>query len=220
MKVNMIETTTPTKASTAAASEIPRGYWQKADGTLVPEKAVKPIDRERTKLVEGVAAKALQLQTAIAEYKTAVMAEIDDFVARAATEHSVKIGRVKGNMTLPTFDGSKRILVQVQDTIDFDERLQLAKAKIDEVIHRWSKGSRAEIKVLVQSAFEVDSKGAINARKVLELRKHAFEDAEWQEAMTLIADSVTRTFAKRYMRVQVRQPSGAYETVALDPAAF
>lgn len=204
----------------AQADDIPRGYWKKADGTLVPEKAVKAIDRERTRLVEEVAARALKLQAAIVEYKAAVMADIDAFVASAAEVHNVKLGRVKGNMTLPTFDGSKRVLVQVQDTIDFDERLQLAKAKIDEVIHRWSKGSRAEIKVLVQSAFEVDSKGAINARKVLELRKHAFDDAEWQEAMTLIADSVTRTFAKRYMRVQVRQPSGAYETVALDPAAF
>lgn len=212
--------TETTLSNSTQAEAIPRGYWQKADGTLVPERAVKPIDRERTKLVEGVAEKALKLQTAIAEYKAAVMADIDTFVASAAETHGVKLGRVKGNMTLPTFDGSKRIMVQVQDTIDFDERLQLAKAKIDEVIHRWSKGSRAEIKVLVQSAFEVDSKGAINARKVLELRKHAFEDAEWQEAMTLIADSVTRTFAKRYMRVQIRQPSGAYETVALDPAAL
>ncbi len=218
--ITSTENSTPDSTPATEAAEIPRGYWKKADGTLVPEKAVKPIDRERTKLVEGVADKALKLQAAIAEYKAAVMADIDAFVARAAEVHDVKIGRVKGNMTLPTFDGSKRVLVQVQDTIDFDERLQLAKAKIDEVIHRWSKGSRAEIKVLVQSAFEVDSKGAINARKVLELRKHAFEDAEWQEAMTLIADSVTRTFAKRYMRVQVRQPSGAYETVALDPAAF
>ena len=214
------ENSNPDSTPATEAAEIPRGYWKKADGTLVPEKAVKLIDKERTRLVNGIADKALKLQTAIAEYKQAVMAEIDAFVARAATEHGVKIGRVKGNMTLPTFDGAKRIQVQVQDSIDFDERLQLAKVKIDECLHRWSKGSRAEIKVLVQSAFEVDAKGAINARKVLELRKHAFEDAEWQEAMTLIADSVTRTFAKRYMRVQIRNDDGSYETVALDPAAL
>lgn len=218
--ITSTENSTPDSTPATEAAEIPRGYWKKADGTLVPEKAVKPIDRERTRLVNGIADKALKLQAAITEYKQAVMAEIDAFVARAATEHGVKIGRVKGNMTLPTFDGSRRIQVQVQDSIDFDERLQLAKAKIDECLHRWSKGARTEIKVLVQSAFEVDAKGEINARKVLELRKHAFDDAEWQEAMTLIADSVTRTFAKRYMRVQIRRDDGSYETVALDPASL
>ena len=197
---------------------IPKGYWRKADGSLVPDKAVKQIDKDRTRLVEDVAAAAQRLQEAIAQYKAQSMAAIDEFVAQAAAQYGVKLGRVKGNLTLPTFDGSKRVLVQVQDTIDFDERLQLAKAKIDECLHRWSKGSRTEIKVLVQSAFEVDSKGAINVRKVLDLRNHAFDDAEWQEAMTLIAESITRTFAKRYMRVQIRLANGAYQTVALNAA--
>lgn len=55
--------------------------------------------------------------------------------------------------------------------------------------------------MLVQSAFEVDSKGAINVRKVLDLRNHNFDDPEWQEAMGLIGDSITRSFAKRYRSV-------------------
>lgn len=105
------------KPSPPRPDATPKGYWKKADGTLVPEKAVKPVDRERTRLVEDVAAKALAMQKAMTEYKLAAMGAVDAFVARAAAEHGVKAGGVKGNLTLPTFDGSKRVLVQIRTTL-------------------------------------------------------------------------------------------------------
>lgn len=202
--------------TTPADVEIPKGYWLKSDGSLVHERNVHQVDKDRTRMVEGVVKAAVELQKAIVAFKAASLQAVDSFVAESAAKHGVKHGRVKGNMTLPTFDGGARLQVRMQDSIEFDERLQIAKAKVDSFINRKAKNAAIEIKALVQDAFEVDSKGAVNVRKVLELRKHNFDDAEWQEAMTLIADSVTRTFAKRYLLVQTRRDQGGYQTLTLN----
>ncbi|MEI5604369.1 DUF3164 family protein, partial [Streptomyces brasiliscabiei] len=72
----------------------------------------------------------------------------------------------------------------------FDERIQAAKAKIDECIKRWSEGSSDQIKALVDLAFRVDKQGNIDVNQVLSLRQLNINDSDWIEAMDAIADSI------------------------------
>ncbi|REM31517.1 DUF3164 family protein, partial [Mycobacterium tuberculosis] len=72
----------------------------------------------------------------------------------------------------------------------FDERLQAAKALIDECIQSWSKSSNVNLKVLVNDAFQVDQQGKISTGRVLGLRRHDIDDEKWQLAMKAIGDSM------------------------------
>jgi len=199
---------------------IPDGYCKRADGSLVPESLVKPIDRLRDQTIANIVAAAKKLSAQIAAFKGQSFSDIETFIAMSLEQYQVRVGGGKGNVTLVSFDGRFKVVRQVQERLVFDERLQAAKALIDACITSWSEGSRDEIKVLVNDAFRVDQEGQINAGRVLGLRRLAIADEKWQRAMVAIADSVRVLDSKPYIRVYERDSqTDAYRPVVLDVAA-
>lgn len=199
---------------------IPSGYWRDAEGRLIPESMVKPIDRARDELVRDLVAKAATLSSDLAAFKAAAFADVGAFVEMSAEEYGVKVGGNKGNITLVSFDGRYKVVRQVSETVVFDERLQAAKALIDECIHAWAEGSRDEIKALINDAFQVNREGRINTGRVLGLRRLDIRDEAWQRAMTAISDSVRVAGSKPYIRVYERiGESDQYRAISLDVAA-
>jgi hypothetical protein len=198
---------------------IPQGYCLKADGSMVPEAMVKPIDRMRDKIVLELITQAKIKSAELAEFKNVAHDEIDAFVQLSVGEYGVTVGGKKGNLQLMTFDGQYKILRQIQETLVFDERLQAAKELIDQCIQRWSEGSRDEIRVLVNDAFRVNQQGLIDTKRVLGLKRLSIKDAEWQRAMQAIADSVMTLSSKSYLRFYERDEKGAYKPISLDVAA-
>lgn len=179
-------------------TDIPAGYRQDAKGALIPESMIKPIDRSRDELVIELAKLATTVNASLLEFKRKVFADINAFVDLSAEEYGVNIGGKKGNITLYSFDGAFKVQVQVSENMVFDERLQAAKYLIDECITEWSQGSRDEIKVLVQSAFQTDKEGKINIGRVLALRRLYIKDEKWQTAMKAIGESLQVVGSKEY----------------------
>lgn len=199
---------------------IPAGFWQDAEGRLVPEQLVKPIDRTRDQLVRELVARAEAQALALAKFKAAAFADIAAFVELSAEQYGVKMGGTKGNITLVSFDGAYKVVRQVQDTIVFDERLQVAKKLIDECIQRWAEGSNANIRALVNDAFQVSKEGRINTGRVLGLRRLDIEDDRWKLAMQAIGDSVRTSGSSTYVRCYKRVgDTDRYEPISLDVAS-
>lgn len=206
--------------TTATETKVPKGYWQDANGSLVPEKKVKPIDKLRTKTVIELCELAKKHQQHLAEFKANSMAKVQDFVAQSWAEFDVKYGGKKGNLSLMSFDGRYRVRVQVAENIVFDERLQAAKALIDECILRWGSRANRNLMTLVLDAFKVDGSGNVSTGKVLGLRRHDIEDEQWQKAMNLITESVQVVGSKPYIRFYERNDAtGAYENISVDVAS-
>ena len=200
---------------------IPKGFWPKADGTLVPTSKVSDVDKDRSKTVADVCEAAKMQSAALMAFKTTSMQAVNDFVDRSLSAYDVKHGGAKGNVTLVTFDGRYKIIRQMQGTISFDERLQAAKLLIDECVKAWSKGSNDNIKVLVNDAFQVDSTGKISTGRVLGLRRLKISDDKWLLAMQAISDSIQPTASKPYIRFYERDDaSGEYVPISLDVAAI
>ena len=194
-------------------------YMKDAQGRLVPVEMVKEIDRERDSIVKELVAKALDVAGTIDLFKTKAMGDIQAFVDLSAEKYGVKKGGVKGNVTLMSFDGQFKVQRAIDETIEFDERLQAAKKLIDGRLHDWSEGGRPEIKALINDAFYVDKKGKLNANRILGLRRLDIKDVKWQRAMTAIGESLQVTGTKAYIRIYERQPDGAYKQISLDVAA-
>lgn len=201
--------------------EIPApGYWQDANGNLVPVAKIKPIDKDRNQVVNDLCQEAKKQSAALFGFKATAMQTISDFIDRSLAEYEVAHGGKKGNVTLVSFDGRFKIIRQMQETITFDERLQAAKALIDECIQSWSKGSNANIKVLVNDAFQVDQQGKISTARVLGLRRLEITDEKWLRAMQAIGDSMQVASTKPYIRFYERvEATGEYQPISLDVAA-
>lgn len=198
--------------------KIPEGYRQNANGDLVLIENIKEIDLLRDQLVVGIAARAREKSGELAEFKTTVMDEINEFVQTSAARFKAKLGGTKGNLSLLSFDGRYKVVQANQDNIAFDERLQVAKAIIDKCIKKWSDGADANLMALVNDAFQVDRAGNVSIRRVLGLRKLDIDDKDWKRAMDAISESVQVVSSKSYLRVYERTEAGDYAPISLDMA--
>ena len=200
-------------------NKIPDGYRADANGRLVPETMIKPIDRTRDELVQELVRQALAMHDALVAFKGRVFNDINAFVDLSAEQYGVKFGEEKATLTLYTFDGKYKVQVAIAERMVFDERLQSAKHLIDECITDWAQSSRDEIKVLVQSAFDTDKEGKINTGRVLGLRRLDIKDEKWQKAMLAIGESLQVVGSKEYVRFYERVGEDKYEPISLDLAA-
>jgi len=201
-------------------NNIPAGFRQDAKGHLVPEELIKPIDLARDELVSELVCKAKFASEVLAQLKAAAFGDIKAFVELSAEQYKATIGGKKGNVTLLSFDGQYKIVHAVQDSIKFDERLQAARALIDECAAEWTQDARSEVRVLVNEAFRTDKAGEISTGRVLGLRRLEIQDERWQRAMQAIGDAVQVVGSKSYIRVYERiGTSDQYAPIPLDIAS-
>lgn len=200
-------------------STIPSGYRQDAQGRLVHEDLIKPIDQARDKLVLELVEKGKTLNKLLAEFKDSAFGDVAAFVDMSAEEYGVKRRGKKGNVSLLSFDGRYMIKKAVQESIQFDERLQAARALIDECLLEWTEGARPEVVTLVNDAFRTDTKGEIRTARVLALRRLEIVDERWKRAMTAIGEACQVVGSKDYIRLYERvDETGQFKAIPLDIA--
>lgn len=198
---------------------IPEGYRVDAQKRLIPESMIKPIDLERDALVLGLVEKARAASDVLAKFKASAFGDIEAFVELSAEQYGAQIGGKKGNVSLISFDGRFKIMRAVQESIAFDERLQAARALIDECLRDWTTGARPEVVTLVNDAFRTDQKGDIRTARVLALRRMEITDERWQRAMQAIGDACQVVGSKSYIRVYQRVgDTDQYKPISLDIA--
>jgi hypothetical protein len=195
-------------------------YMTDSQGRKVPEELVSDLDKLRDQTVKSIAGAAFVMREELAGFKTRTREELSAFLQLSAETYGKVYGGKKGNVSLMSYDGRYRILIAVNDSIVFDERLQIAKQIIDECITRWAEGSRSEIRALVNDAFYVDKAGNINTTRILGLRRLDIQDPEWLKAMQAITDSIQVAGSKEYLRIYERDGQGEYHQVPLDVAAL
>ncbi len=206
-------------SNTPTNSDVPKGFLRNAQGSLVPENKVKEIDKDRSRTVRQLCKQAKLVSVELMAFKLAAMKEVLDFLERSMALYDKKHGGTKGNVTLVSFDGKFKIVRQMQENIVFDERLQAAKLLIDECVVGWVKGSNANIKALINHAFQVDQQGKISTGRVLALRQLDIHDEQWLRAMQAIADSMQVLSTKPHIRFyELHEPSGEFIIIPLDVA--
>lgn len=199
-------------------NNVPAGYRINAQGHLVPESQIKPLDTLRDETVMNIVTAARQLRQAMAEFKVASMQQIGDFTDLSAAEYGVEFGGTKGNVSLVSFDGRYKILRAIGEHRVFDERIQAAKKLIDDCISEWSAGADARIMAMVDHAFRVNKQGQIDINQVLGLRSLNIDDVKWNDAMDAAADAIKVTGTSQYLRIYERQGDGSYKQISLDMA--
>lgn len=201
-------------------TQVPAGYKEDGTGALRPIDAIKKIDLVRDDLVMEIVNKAKVKRDELVTLKAEIYGDIESFVDLSCEQYGVKRGGKKGNVTLTSFDGKYKIIKANADNVVFDERLQAAKALIDECLAEWSKGAHPGLVTIVNDAFRTDTKGELRTNRVLALRRHDINDIRWKNAMDAIADSLQVVGSKTYIRVYERiGQTDRYKQIPLDIAA-
>lgn len=194
-------------------------YMKDKRGALVRIETVAEQDLLRDQLVRDLHDKAEALSRAIAEFKAMAFGDVGAFNDLLATKYDAPAGGAKGNLTLTSYDGLKRVLVQVQDRVVWGPALQQAKALLDEYLTEKVADSDPILQAMVMEAFAVDKAGQINRGSLLRLRKYKVEDDRWKRAMQAIVEAEEPDGTAEYIRFHKRvEPKGKWEQVSLDLA--
>ena len=194
-------------------------YWRDAKGNLTPAELVKEIDKARDALVHEWVERGRDLSKAISHFKEGIFGDVQAFIELSAEKYGAKVGGNKGNVTLFSYDGKYKIQRAINESLQFDERIQAAKVLIDECLNEWSEGSRPELKALIERAFNVDKEGNLNTSRILGLRRVEIQDSRWRNAMQAISESVQVVSSKAYVRLYERVgETDQYVPIALDVA--
>lgn len=194
-------------------------YLRDAKGALVPLASVKPADLLMDELVRGMTEAAADLSGQLAAFKGKSFDQVGEFQALLAQDYGATLGGKRGNITLTSFDGCRKVQVQVSDLLEFGPELQAAKSLVDECLTGWSKDSGTELRALVTRAFSVE-KGQINRAELFMLLRVNITDERWVRAMDAIRDSIRVIGSRQYMRFYQRAtPEAGWQAITLDIAA-
>lgn len=164
-------------------------------GVEYEEKLLDPKIVKREKFIDKSFKEVERLEAVLKEKR----AKLDKLISEYLVEYAkTEVNDDwKGSARITDFGQRRRIAVTVDDLIDFNETLQLAKQKIDECVKKWSKNSDIKLAYLVREAFQVDKKGQFNRTAILKLRHLNIKDKEWEDAMRLINESIVVVCTKQ-----------------------
>ncbi|SNY91371.1 Protein of unknown function [Cohaesibacter sp. ES.047] len=186
--------------------QIPEGFMLNAKGDLVHESNIRAQHLLEDELVNKLIERAKPLNEALSSFRENAISEIDGFVDLLVSSYGdKKRGGRKGNVTLTSFDGSKRIELVVAETIGFGPELIAARELIEECLREWTENANPQLMTIVERAFRLNKKGEITVSNVMELHQYEFTDERWRKAMRAINDSTRATSTKRYVRISERR---------------
>lgn len=190
-------------------------------GALVPKDVIKPQDLLIDETIGKMFGFAEELSAQLSRFKVHSFADINDLQALLEQQYGARAGGTKGNITLMSLDGLKRVTLQVAEQIQFGPELQVAKSLVDECLRDWSADSNPELRSIVSSAFAVDKEGQIRKAELFRLLRLDIADERWNRAMQALRDSMRPSGSKEYVRFHKRARHGAdWEAVSLDIATL
>ena len=194
-------------------------YMQDAQGKLVPLGTVKPQHVLEDQSVRKIISYAEELNKRIARFRDHTFDDVTEFLNLLAEQYGGQRGGRKGNITLTSYDGTRKVVIQVQDHLDFGPELNTAKGLVDECIRDWGEGSHDHIRALVEHAFQVDKHGQINRAQLFKLGRLEIDDPKWVQAMQALRDAVRVVGSKEYVRFYKRASNrDRWEAITIDLA--
>jgi len=199
------------------------GLWIDKKGNPTHPDLIRPDEQLRDELVEELCKKAKEKQEILKEFKEEAFSDVESYYEMLLEKYGLdaKKNNKKGNLSLENFSGTFKVSIAVSDRIEFDEKLNVAKAKLDEFFKEATKDANPVIKTLITKAFEVDKKGNVNTKEIMKLKSYDINHPKWLEAMKIIDDATQVVSSKSYIRFYKREsPTKAWEQISLDFASI
>jgi hypothetical protein len=192
-------------------------YIKKSNGDTVLKVNIPAVDLLRHELVERLVERGREIAELVEQFKREAYLEIEAFVDVCATEYGIKRGGKKGNITLPNFDASLKVLLSRDEQAQFDERLALGQQLIRECIDELLDGANPELKMIIDNAFQVNKQGQVSVARIMGLRHLKISHPKWNQAMEVLKDSIFAAGRRTYIRLYERKrETDKYTQISLD----
>lgn len=191
--------------------------WTDETGIAIPFNRLTKAEKTREKIIGKLLKDALKINEHLEQFKNYTQVSVEEI--RDAIYENVKLPKKsKGNFTFYNFDRSIKVEVNVNETIRFDDSLiAAAREYLDKFIEKNVTGTDEVVRTLINSAFH-DTKGGLDAKKVLSLLKYRtkIKAGDFQKALSLIEQSISRPTSRKYFRIWVQDNQGKYQNVELN----
>jgi hypothetical protein len=189
---------------------------ENAQGHYVPIANVSDLDWLRNEMVDELVESARRVAASSARFTALSEETVAEFVALSAESHGVRLGGGKGNVTLTSYDGRRRVVRARADAITFNEAVATVREAVLACVRKWSVGANPNLSELVAKAFETDRHGQLSAAKILALKSYRIQDDDWANAMRALDDAVQVAGTNQYLRFYEKDAAGVFRQIALD----
>ncbi len=195
--------------------------WRDETGIEIPFNRISKVEQTKEMFSGRLYKSAMKINDSLKQFMTLISVANDEVNSAIDMENMIfnkKFKPTKGNFTWFNFDRSIKIEVTINATVKFDEaKIAAARELFDSFIDKNVQGTDDIVRQLINSAF-ANSNGGLDAKKVLSLLKYRtkIKDKQFQAALDLIQDSISRPSSKKYFRVWVKNEDGAYQNIELN----
>lgn len=193
-------------------------YMTDTRGRLVPIENVAELDKLRDELTRQLVTDAEAAALTVQKFMTCATARLDAFRELSAQEHGLKLGGKRGGFSIQSYDGSMRVMYDVDAVVTFNESVSIAREIILQLVETWTAAAgeaNAKLATLVRNAFEVDKNGHLSVTRILALRRVKIDDTKWREAMQALDEGIETNETKLYVRFYRRNHQGKWQQIAL-----
>jgi hypothetical protein len=185
------------------------------NGFDVPVTAIGKIDLKKNQTAIKIAEKfkemAVRLQN-LKDFAFDAADEIYELQLKAYEIDGRDVERMKGNFTFFSYDKRFKVEVNIGQRLEFDDKINLAKAEIDEYLKEITEGQNSDIMIIVNNAFTT-VRGKLDPKRILQLFSYQIKNVRWKKAMEILQDSITTNYSKRYIKVSERDSNGEYQNI-------
>lgn len=182
-----------------------QGNWINRNNRPIPEANVDPTAKLRDAAVNRMVEKTRKLEAEMKKLKSELVNEVALYLGKVQELNGVKKQETKGNYTLSDYANLQQVEVSMNNVIEFDERLNIAKSLIDKCILKWTKRGNQNVRALITDAFDVDKKGNVNKMRIIGLMSLNINDKDWKKAMQLIRESMQVSATRQYLNIRTRE---------------
>lgn len=191
--------------------------WNDETGVPIPFNRISKIEKLKEQITGYIIRDSLRINKSLEDFKSHVESYLQQINEELYKEKK-QPKAYKGNYTFYNFDRSIKVEVNVNETVRFDDSL-ISKARecLDEFIKKNVQGTDEIVRALINSAFH-NTKGGLDAKKVLGLMKYRtrIKSAKFQEALELIEQSISRDSSRKYFRVWAKDHNGQFQNIDLN----
>jgi hypothetical protein len=197
-----------------------------SQGSEVAVDLISEVELKRHDLVESILTEIEEYKAMGVKLSEKIDQRVDAYMNWVGRRSKVRNGeKAGGNLTLSNYSQTKQILVKIHDIFSFDERINLAKMKVDNCLKRWAEESKNNeqarfLSEIARRAFNVDKKGSINKNNILRLIQTNIKDKEWIEAQKLMKDAIQIICSKKYKNFKIKNSHGIWETINLNFSTY
>lgn len=135
----------------------------------------------------------------LAEIKKFCLSEFRAHREMMFNDHGKSVGGKDGGFSVKSACGKFLVRMTVAKHMTMGPEVEIAKQYFDECLDEWTANGAPEIREIVESAWQVNKEGKVNARRILELRKYKFTDPKWIKALELVEEAICNDSSTTYI---------------------